>query len=268
MRRWPRRILRGLVLFVGLYGLGVAALISFQRSFIYHPQAPDLAQCDLSDTQNQLVRFGDERALLTKGRTGRIVVFYHGNSDMACGWRYLARHFGQHGDAVLVLEYPSYARGDQSGTPPLTQERLFETVRATARWIKAQSYAQTLVVGYSLGSAAASHHARIADVERVMLYAPFDRLIHVIWDNGILVPRAMLWDDYDNIAALKEAQTPVMILHRHYDFTVRQARSKALAAALGDQVVRYYDVPDKGHAALSGAEFSQSVLDFLTFSGR
>lgn len=258
-----RRILRGLVICVGLYVLLIAALIPFQRSFIYHPQAPDLAQCDLSNTQNQLIRFGNERALLTKGHSGRIVVFYHGNSDMACGWRYLARHFGQRGDAVLVLEYPSYARGDQSGTPPLTQERLFDTVRATAQWIKAQGYSQTLVVGYSLGSAAASHHARIADVERVMLYAPFDRLINVIWENGILVPRALLWDDYDNIKALQAADVPVMILHRAYDFTVRQARSKALAAALGDKLVRYYDVPLSGHGALSGEVFEQSVRDFL-----
>lgn len=249
-----------------IYILCTALLIPFQRSFIYPVQSADFNDCDLSGTGMRRVSFQGDRALFTPGRSGRVIVFYHGNAETACNWRHLGAGFGQLGDAVLVVEYPFYATGEQVSGQSLSQERLYQTVDHVEQWITDQGFNDTRVVGYSLGAALASYHARAQQVSLVVLYAPFDRLISVMWDRGIYVPPAVLWDKYDNIAQLQQSRAKVIILHGGVDNVVSPKRSKALAQTLGDRLIRYDVDPALDHNVMRGAVFQASVRDLLTYS--
>lgn len=258
--RW---LWRGGLLALGVYLIGVMALVGVQRVFLYPPHIGDFARCDLSGTQSERISFSGERALFTAGSSGRIIVFYHGNAETACDWRALGRGFAQAGDAVLIVEYPTYATGQLSKPHQLSQEPLFQTVDHVQAWIAERGFQQTLVVGYSLGGALASYHATRQDVARVLLFAPFDRLINVIWDAWIFVPSVMVWDSYDNIAQLSKSTAEVMILHGGADRVVRPARSRALVDILGDRAVIYHVDPALDHAVMQGPMFQNIVRAFL-----
>jgi len=248
----------GIVL--GSYILFGVMMLFLQRSIIYQPTDKSFWDCNISDTQSEKVEINGERGLFTQGTTDRIIVFYHGNADSACNWRYIPLHFGFANDTTLVLEYPGYA-GDERD---ISKESLFETVKQVDLWIQGQSYKETYVVTYSLGGVLGAYHASVGKVDKMLMFAPFDELIHVAWDKHLYYPRFMLHDDYNNIDLLQQSNTEILIMHGENDEVIKKERSLEIANELGSQVTERVVVPGVGHQdLLQGNPFSQIIDSFL-----
>lgn len=249
---------------VFLYIVCGSMLFLFQRNFIYFPTDKDFWSCKISDTNNQKILANGERALFAQAdpqaQSSRIVVFYHGNADSACNWRYIPRHFGFAGDDTLVVEYPGYA-GD---TRAITKENMFATVEHIKQWVDEQEYEQVYLVSFSLGGATASYHASLGEVDRLLMFAPFDELIGVIHDRHLYYPRFLLHDDYSNIDLLLQSETEVVIMHGTADKVVHPRRSARLGEELGGQLLVRTEVPGVGHKnLLEGNPFNQIIDRFL-----
>jgi len=245
---------------LGAYIIFGITMLFFQRDILYQPTDKNFWECNISDTQSEKVEIQGERGLLTKGTTDRIIVFYHGNADSACNWRYIPLHFGFASDTTLVMEYPGYA-GDQRG---ISKESLFGMVDSVNAWIQEQEYEETYVVTYSLGGALGSYHASVGEVDRLLMFAPFDELIRVVWDKHLYYPRFMLHDDFNNIDLLQKSDTQVFIMHGADDMVIDQSRSERLAVELGSQVTQRVVVPEVGHQnLLQGNPFSKIIDQFL-----
>lgn len=252
-----------LIVLFAYVGTGIVMYL-FQRDFIYFPTDRDFWSCDISDTDSQKIEIDGERALFAQrdplNNSNRIIIFYHGNQDSACNWRYIPRHFGFAGDDTLVVEYPGYAGDDR----PITKENLFGLVDTIEQWTLEQGYAEVYLVSYSLGGALASYHAS-KEVDRVLMFAPFDSLINVVWDKHLYYPEFMLHDDYNNAPLINQSNSRIMIMHGADDAVVNPERSATLAAQLHDgTLIERVVIPNKGHQnLLDGNEFSQIIDRFL-----
>ena len=217
--------MRGLI-FLGVvtYGLAAAAAYFGQGKMLYYPDTRPLSDCNLP-AGVEIWNEGGEQGLLTSADHDNLLLFFHGNAGSACNWRFLGvNHLAKLGYDVLVLEYPGYG-----GDPRTASKAAIEiSVDALANWVNAQKYARVSVIGYSLGTGVASIYARDNGAAQVLLFAPFDSIYNAALAQGMKFPRALLREDFDNIAALADVMAPITIIHGEDDEVIPAKRSENL----------------------------------------
>lgn len=212
---------------LSFYLLAALGVYSFQGSMIYLPNDRVLADCDLPDG-TELWSQNGEQGLVTAENNSDLVIFFHGNADSACGWRFLGtNHLAPLGYDTLVVEYAGYG-----GDPRKPSKREIEhTIEAAHDWADGK-YQNVTLFGYSLGSGAASIYANHYGAEQVLLFAPYDSVYNVGLGQGFYFPRFILTEDFDNIKMLAPLDIPVYILHGEDDAVIPANHSANLAEHL------------------------------------
>lgn len=234
--------------FLTLYFLAATAVYSLQGEMLYFPGDRALEDCDVP-AGVELWQDGGEQGLLSQSGGNNLVLFFHGNSESACNWRYLGvNHLGPLGYDVLAVEYPGYS-GD-TRTP--SKAAIVASLDVVDAWVDTQDYDHVYLMGYSLGSGAASLYAQKFGAYQVLLFAPYDSVYDVALGQGMLFPRFLLREDFDNIQALAGLDAPITILHGAADTVIPAQNSANLFAALladGRDVKREVLV-NTGHSGL------------------
>ncbi len=223
------KILRGFI-FLGVmtYGLAAAAAYFGQGKILYYPDTRPLADCNLPEGV-EIWNEGGEQGLLATAGHENLLLFFHGNAGSACNWRFLGvNHLARLGYDVLVLEYPGYG-GDSRTT---SKQEIEVGLKVLADWVATQEYAHVSVMGYSIGTGAASIYARDNGAAQVVLFAPFDSIYNIALAQGLKFPRALLREDYDNIAALADVTAPITIAHGEADEVIPVTHSENLMREL------------------------------------
>ena len=219
------KFLRRLI-FLGVftYGLAAAAAYFGQGKMLYYPDARPLADCNLP-AGVEIWNEGAEQGLLTAAGHDNLLLFFHGNAGSACNWRFLGvNHLSPRGYDVLVLEYPGY--GGDARTP--SKKAIEVGLETLAAWVSAQEYTRVSVMGHSLGTGMASIYARDNGAAQVVLFAPFDSIYNMALAQGLKFPRALLHEDFDNIAALANVNAPITIIHGEEDQVIPAKHSENL----------------------------------------
>lgn len=231
-----------------LYGGAAALAYKVQNSVVFQAPTRALESCGLPVGVEPWAYQGEQGLLA--GQDGRkLLLFFHGNAEGACNWRFLGvNHLNSLGYDVLVLEYPGY--GGDTRAPSM--QGIETVVAAAAGWAEAQGYVHKVAMGYSLGTGAAAIFARDFGADKVVLYAPYDSIYNVAWSMGMVFPRALLKTDFDNVAALTNVDVPIYIVHGSRDRVIPARFSEALAGqleALG-RVVSRQVLAGAGHNGL------------------
>ncbi len=223
------KFLRGLIyLGVITYGLAAAAAYFGQSKMLYYPDTRPLQDCTLP-AGVEIWNEDGEQGLLADADNENLLLFFHGNSGSACNWRFLGvNHLATLGYDVLVLEYPGYAGDPRSPS----KQQIEDAVGILADWVTKQDYAKVSVMGYSLGTGAASIYARDNGAAQVVLFAPFDSIYNVAAAQGLKFPRALLREDFDNMAALADVRAPITIIHGEDDDVIPAKHSESLLRML------------------------------------
>lgn len=258
LRRWLRHGLAVLAITYVAVGIGFRLM---ETQLLYHPSPRPPEECNFPPGV-ELAMIGPERGLLTRTGARRLLVFYHGNGESACNWRFLGpNHLAPLGYDTLVMEYPGYA-GDPRKPG---SDTILNAARIAHGWAAAR-YDEVAVMGYSIGSGPASYHAGLGGVSKLLLFAPFDSMYRLLVGKGFWYPRRLLANDYDNIAALRELPPGTVIVHGARDRLIPPSHAVALHDAIrsrgGDvsMIVR----PDLGHGGLfSGADFDALLAQEL-----
>lgn len=223
------KFLRGLI-FLGVvtYGLAAAAAYFGQGKMLYYPDARALNDCNLP-AGVEIWNEGVEQGLLAATDHDNLLLFFHGNAGSACNWRFLGvNHLAKLGYDVLVLEYPGYG-----GDPRIPSKQEIEAgLEVLANWVATQEYTRVSVMGHSLGTGAASIYARDNGAAQVVLFAPFDSIYNVALAQGLKFPRALLHEDFDNVAALADVLAPITIIHGEDDEVIPAMHSENLLREL------------------------------------
>ncbi len=134
------------------YAAAGIALFFMQGQLIYMPDDRQLADCNLP-IGTTFWHQDNERGILADAGHDRLLIFFHGNADMACDWRYLGKnHLNTMGYDVLVMEYPGYGGDDRTPSKLLIEAM----IDISHNWVSQQDYLGITVMGFSLGTGAAS----------------------------------------------------------------------------------------------------------------
>lgn len=262
-----RRLVRALASVLGgvvaLYLCLGVGLRLVEGRLVFHPPDDRWEACALPSGVTR-VAFGGERGVLTEASHDALLIFYHGNAQSACNWRYLGpNHVAPLGYDALVVEYPGYG-GDVRGRGP-SSATILAAVAEAHQWARAR-YARIAVMGYSIGTGPAAAHAALGGVETAMLIAPYRSLYDLMWSKGYLYPRWWAVNRFDNASALAMAQVPVAILAGAEDRVIPPEQTEALAAHLRSRgvPVAMSVVSGAGHAGvLDGPAFDRFLAGAL-----
>jgi pimeloyl-ACP methyl ester carboxylesterase len=172
------RLVRALVLLVGLAAAALAGLWFLQRRLLYFPVRSDRAPAEREARVLGLAPWTDGGTLLgwvrrSPGARGRVVVF-HGNAGSALDRTYVAAALAAASPAlpldVYLAEYPGY--GPCPGAP--SQPAILAAARLQLAAARRAGTGPLLVAGESLGSAVAVLAAAEAGaaVDGILLVTP------------------------------------------------------------------------------------------------
>lgn len=213
-----------------------AFLFLFQRSLLY-PAPKDALPAQLP-ADLELIPLQEGYGLLlhspVKQGASPLIVFAHGNAELAIWSVDSMRHFQALGYAVLLLEYPGY--GDSAGSPgkdsiQASALQAFDTVVAR----KEIDSKRVAVYGRSIGGGAAALIAAQRPVAALILESTFSSLSTLVAEKGY--PAFLLRDRYDNLKIVRHLSVPVFLYHGSHDDLIPISHSEALKDAAADAVL-------------------------------
>lgn len=249
---WPR--LRRLTAFALLaYGGWLALAFVVQRSLLFPAFAiespasyePRLEGVEVSWIESSDVRvetwFGAAPGASAAAPAG-LVVFAHGNGELLQSLGREIEVFRERGFHVLASEYRGYGR---SGGSPSQAGIVADQTLALSRALERDDVdpERLLYVGRSLGSGVVCALARERAPRALVLYSPFTSVRELM--AGFAIPGPFVRDPFDNLAALRDLELPVLVVHGTRDGTIPFHHGEALDAAV--EGVRLRSVEGRGH---------------------
>jgi hypothetical protein len=158
------------------------------------------------------------------------VICAHGNAEVIDRWVEEARRYQALGFHVLLPEYRGYGRSAGKPSEAAIGEdfaRFFDGLAARPEVDRER----IVFHGRSLGVAAVLGLAVARPPRALILQSGFTSVVDMA--RGYLVPRAMVRDPFDNLAALRATSAPVLVLHGERDTIVPPEHARALADAAG-----------------------------------
>lgn len=259
-------LLKALAVF---YLVWLAALYLLQRHVIYpgrliDPPEPPAANAIGAERIWLELDFGRVEAWLLAARNSQAkappaMIVAHGNGELIDFLPEQFLPFTSLGVAVLLVEYPGYGRS--KGSP--SQDSIAETFVAAYDWLaeRGQFDARRIVgFGRSLGGGAIAALSRRRELAAMILQSSFTSTRP--FARRYLAPGFLIRDAYDNLGALSEYTSPVLVIHGRADGIIPYSHGVALAQAAQNGELITYDCrhndcpPDQ-------VEFLSDVAQFL-----
>ena len=209
----------------------VQAGIASSRIFLPRTDPPPSRPWVNGDPKTVELKTSDDVALTTlywPGKSGRIIIFFHGNG----GNQYYDAQYAEplilKGDSLLIGAYRGY--GGNPGKP--SEQGLYSDGRAAIDFAVKAGYAlnKIYLVGYSLGTGVALKLAAEYSVGGVITVAAFT-------DIPALAPgivRFLISEKFDNDAAVRIRKMPLLMIHGKQDFGAGEG-NRTLVTCLGSK---------------------------------
>lgn len=256
MKRGARRAAARLVV-----ALGLGSALTGCNSLIY--PAPERDTNRVPDDVRVLSLVASDgvpvHALACSGADAAapVIVYFHGNGNVAGDGLGLARYVTQQGPSMLLVEYRGYGASVDAGTP--SEDGLYADAVAALTYLRGEGIADERVVlwGYSLGSAVAAEMAVRGHGARLVLQAPFTSIVAVGEARLPWAPVSwVLSDRFDTASKATRIALPTLIVHGEDDEIVPFEMGKSLAAVIPGATL--LPVPGMSH---SGGKQFRWVLD-------
>ena len=183
------------------------------------------------------------------------LLLFHGNGEVVADYDASAARFAACGAALAVVDYRGY--GLSTGAPTL--RTLIDDARPVAAAVRAASARPLVVMGRSLGGAAAHElYARPVDgMIGVVLESTFVDLRGLIARRGLAIPGAFTADEtaaFDPLTKLRAGRLPLLLLHGARDTLIPATEAATAFATAGSAAKQLVAIPDRGHNDLSFAD--------------
>jgi len=158
-----------------------------------------------------------------------VVIFAHGNGELADDWIDEFAVMRDWGWAVLLLEYPGY--GGSPGAP--SESSIRQAALAAFDWAAADpriDAARMVAYGRSIGGGATAQMAAARPVAALILESAFTSTRPLAARYG--VPGWLVRDLFDNLEALSRYRGPLLVVHGTDDRLIPIGEGRALADAV------------------------------------
>lgn len=214
--------------------------VLFPRYMIPTPPPPDFktlrAETWLLETSFGKVEAWYLPPVAADGRPMPVVIFGHGNGELIDYWPNELGRFASMGVGLLLVEYPGYGRS--AGSP--SQDSISETFALAYDRLAARpdvDPSRIVLFGRSLGGGAVCDLALKRPAKALILMSCFKSVSS--FAIRYLAPAFLIRDPFDNLAAVRQYQGPVLVLHGQFDEVVPFSHGQALhtAAPNGKMIV-------------------------------
>ncbi|NND81558.1 MAG: alpha/beta hydrolase [Gammaproteobacteria bacterium] len=226
--------MRSVLVFVLLLaGILLTVLYLGQRKMLFPMPAEGLP--DQLGSGVELIELPQGHALLalpaSAGTPYPLIVFAHGNGEVAHWSLSMADYFRARGIAVLLLEYPGYAGSPGRPTAlSITQSALMAVDQVVVR--DDIDGDRLIAYGRSIGSGVATQLAVHRPTRALILESPFTSLRALAIAMGM--PAFLLRDQFDNAQAMPKLKMPVFLYHGTQDRLIPISHSERLAELASD----------------------------------
>ena len=166
------------------------------------------------------------------------VIFAHGNAELIDYWPTLLQPYRDMNLAVLLVEYRGYGRS--AGSP--TQQGIVADFVQGYDWLAAREQIDAdRIVGHgrSLGAGVVCALSRERPLAALVLQSGFASAGAMAWRAAH--PGFLMRDPYDNLAALRAFDGPVLIMHGRHDRIVPPRHADRLHAASPNSRLVYFN---------------------------
>ena len=239
-----------------LYGAFLGLVALFKNAIIFPAPPPSYSRAQMF-----LPLANGERvaAVWLPAASGAPAILYsHGNGEDLGEIAEVLRTLNARGFSVLAYDYVGY--GLSAGKPD--EEKIYMAADAAWKWlvdtmkIPAERIA---LMGYSLGSAAASHLAAAhPDARCLVLSGAFSDGVNAVCPVRI-VPMSIL----DNASKLAGVRMPVLVLHGTRDFVVPPRNARKIFSLLPSPDKRLVWFEGAGHALAQAENYFDEVCAFV-----
>jgi uncharacterized protein len=227
--RFRKILIRAILLPILFYFLICIFLYSFQERFIFFPARLDkhyqflfsqpFKEINIETSDGKLLN-----GLLFSSDSSRGLIFYlHGNAGALDSWGKLAERYTSLQYDVFMLDYRGYGKSEGS----IRNERqFFEDVQLAYDEMK-KSYEENkiVVLGYSIGTGAASWLASLNAPRLLLLQAPYYSLTDMMRKAYPIIPTFLLKYPFRTYRFIKNCKMPVIVFHGDRDNVIPYSSS-------------------------------------------
>ena len=247
------------------YAISLAALYWLQGRLVYPLEQIEALKNPTLDQETESIEVKTEDNITLKVRhkppasnTAPTIILFHGNGEDLTQRAHIALEMIESGYGVLLAEYRGY--GGNPGRP--TEAGLYADARAAHAYASAHSK-HIVLHGYSLGSGVAVQLASEANIDALILEAPFTSIVDVAAKRFWLFPvRLLARDRYESLSKIASVKKPILIYGGTKDGVIPPSHFQQLFdAARGDK--RLALIEDADHLNVWTMGGRDHVMQFL-----
>lgn len=210
---------------------------------------PDERSAPWSGRDHEVPVPGAALHLRVHGGRGPMVLLFHGNGEIVSDWDAAAPSFVKRGVRFAVVDYRGYGRS--TGRP--TMRSLLDDAPLVLAFVRELADDRIIVMGRSLGSAAAWEIAASPDVAALVIDSGFTDVDAFARRRGV-DPRSLTDSERTRLDPLPKAAragAPLLLLHGERDAVIVHAEAERALAASASSEKRLATIPGRGHNDLS-----------------
>ena len=211
-----------------------------------------------STTDVRLISVGVEPGVRVGGRlypaesNSPLIIFFHGNGEIAAEYDEIAEFYHQIGVTFLVWDYRGY--GLSTGTPTVGNllkdaAALFERTPDICRTNKLDPK-RTYIMGRSLGSASAIEVAVRSSkgLMGIIIESGFSDTFSLLSRLGVRIKSINEDSDgFGNLTKIMKVEIPLLVIHGEADVLIPPHNGRELFEGCGTQQKRLVLIPGGGH---------------------
>ncbi len=187
-----------------------------------------------------------------------LVFFVHGNAGNNETWNGISTNYTQYGYDILIFDYRGYGKSQGQIT---SEQQFYEDIQNVYNQIKNRyDEKNIIIVGYSIGTAAATRLAALNKPRMLILQAPYYSMA-ALKDQYAksIIPDLILRYEFDTAEFLEEVKVPIYIFHGEDDEAIAYNKSVKLKQKLkpGD---KFITLKNQGHGGIDANEVYKENL--------
>ncbi len=234
-------------------GLGYYLYLE-QENFIFEPRKLDRTYQFRFNKPYEEIFFKTEdntmlNGVLFKARNPKGLVFFvHGNAGNVETWNGISETYTSQGYDILIFDYRGYGKSQGQIT---SEQQFYTDIQLVYNQIKTRyNENDIIIIGYSIGTAAATRLASKNHPRELVLQAPYYNMA-ALKDQyvKVILPDFILRYKFDTAEYLDNVNVPITIFHGLNDEVIAYDRSVELKEYLKKRD-HFISLPAQGHGGI------------------